>query len=92
MPIELKKLGLEIWEEYDMIETNKEKTQKIIELFQRNDIKDLYYQNIKMIEHNQNLVTSLDFVKQLIYHVHCGLFVGLPLVLPNIDLDQLGAS
>jgi hypothetical protein len=63
MPAYLKQLGLEVWQEYDQCLPTMNKIALITELFQRNDIADIYQLNIEMIRHNQNLVNSIDFIK-----------------------------
>jgi hypothetical protein len=65
MPTALENLGIEIWKEYDTLQTIEDKCKKIVELFQRDDIEDLYHQQRHMIDYNQNLVNSLEFVKKL---------------------------
>jgi len=60
---ELKKLGFEIWDEYDIAGTVNQRTEKIIEMFHRNDLEHVYNSNIEMIRHNQNLVSNMSFVK-----------------------------
>jgi len=63
VPAYLKQLGLEIWEEYDKCLPTLEKILLIKELFQRDDIADIYQSNIGMIQHNQNLVSNINFIK-----------------------------
>jgi hypothetical protein len=65
MPTALENLGIEIWKEYDISESVDTKCKKIAELFQRDDIEDLYNQQRNMIDYNQNLVNSLSFIKKL---------------------------
>ena len=65
MPTALENLGIEIWKEYDISQSTDIKGIKIVELFQRDDIEDLYYQQRHMINYNQNLVNSMNFVKKL---------------------------
>lgn len=65
VPAQLKKYGIEIWEEYDKCLEFTDKIRQITELFQRSDIKELYQTNLKLIKHNQELVTSLQFAKKL---------------------------
>jgi len=65
MPLALENLGIEIWKEYDISQPAEVKCDKIVELFRRDDIEDLYNQQRCMIEHNQNLVNSIEFVKKL---------------------------
>jgi len=65
MPDALENLGIEIWKEYDISQPSDVKCSKIVELFQRDDIEDLYHQQRSMIEHNQNLVNSMSFAKKL---------------------------
>ena len=63
VPAYLKKLGLEIWEEYDKCLPTLTKISLIKELFQRDDIADIYQSHVGMIQHNQNLVSNIDFIK-----------------------------
>jgi hypothetical protein len=63
VPAYLKQLGLEIWEEYDKCLPTLEKISLIKELFQRDDIADIYQSNSGMIQHNQNLVSNINFIK-----------------------------
>ena len=65
MPTALESLGIEIWKEYDISQPAEIKCNKIVELFQRDDIEDLYNQQRHMIDYNQNLVNSMNFVKKL---------------------------
>jgi len=65
MPLALKNLGIEIWKEYDTSQPAEVKCDKIVELFQRDDIEQLYAKHRTMIEHNQNLINSKSFVKKL---------------------------
>jgi hypothetical protein len=64
-PAVLEKLGIEIWHEYDQSVDWQHKIDKITELFQRDDIDSIYDKLTPMVEHNQNLVSSKDFVKML---------------------------
>jgi hypothetical protein len=64
-PTVLEKFGLEIWHEYDQSVDWKHKIDKITELFQRDDIDNIYNKLTPMVKHNQNLVSSLNFAKML---------------------------
>jgi hypothetical protein len=61
IPAELEKLGIQIWKEYDLDLSYPEKINHIINLFQRNDIEEIYKSNTAMVEHNYQLVTSKQF-------------------------------
>jgi hypothetical protein len=63
VPAYLKKLGLEIWEEYDACLPTIEKILLIKELFQQNNIADIYHSHKEMIQHNQDLVSNMNFIK-----------------------------
>ena len=65
MPTALENLGIEIWKEYDISQSTDIKGIKIVELFQRDDIEDLYYQQRHMINYNRNLVNSMNFAIKL---------------------------
>jgi hypothetical protein len=65
MPTALENLGIEIWKEYDISQPSDVKCHKIVELFQRDDIEDLYHQQRHMIDYNQNLVNSMSFAVKL---------------------------
>lgn len=65
VPDQLKNLGFAIWEEYDACLPCQEKILKIVEIFQRDDIDQLYNKNLDMIAHNQSLATSWYFAKQM---------------------------
>jgi hypothetical protein len=65
MPTALENLGIKIWKEYDTAQPPELKCEKIVELFQRDDVEDLYHQQRYMIDYNQNLVNSMNFVKKL---------------------------
>ena len=64
-PSVLEKFGIEVWHEYDQSLDWKQKIDKITELFQRDDIDDIYNKLTPMVKHNQNLVSSLNFAKML---------------------------
>jgi len=64
-PAVLEKFGIEIWHEYDKSVDWQHKIDKITELFQRDDIDSIYDKLTPMVKHNQNLVSSKDFVKML---------------------------
>ena len=61
----LKNFGLEIWTEYDKGESLENSIVSIVELFQRDDIEEIYKKQYDMICYNQNLVNSLDFLNKL---------------------------
>jgi len=61
MPDWLSSVGIEIWQPFDRPQLIKNKTQSIVELFQRDDIFEIYNKNLYMIEHNRNLVMSKSF-------------------------------
>ena len=63
VPAYLKKLGLEIWEEYDTCLPTLDKIAVIQTLFQSKDIADMFHQHREMIQHNQNLVSDPTFIK-----------------------------
>ena len=65
VPSQLKEFGFGIWEEYDLPISYNDKIKYIVELFDRNDIDDLYQKNLDMIYHNQQLVTSYTLAKKL---------------------------
>lgn len=65
VPNQLKRWGLEIWEEYDQPLHYEQKIKSITELFQRTDIDELYEKNTDLIAHNQSLVSSWFFAKKI---------------------------
>jgi hypothetical protein len=60
----LRNLGFEIWDQYDQTGTHKHKTGLIIELMKRDDIHQLYQQNLPMVQHNVELYNSDAFLKK----------------------------
>jgi hypothetical protein len=63
--LELENLGLLIWKTYDITGSEEDRTEKIIELFQHEDIQQVYQQHTEMIMYNQHLVSTQNFVKKL---------------------------
>ena len=60
----LRDLGFEIWDQFDQTGTHEYKTQLIIDLMKRDDIENLYRQNLPMIQHNAALYNSDAFLKK----------------------------
>ena len=65
LPSTLSNFGIEIWSEYDGCDHIDDKICSIVDLFQRDDIFELYRQKQEMVKYNQNLVCSKQFVKNL---------------------------
>ena len=63
VPFYLKQMGLGIWEEYDACLPYNNKIKYIKELFCRDDIADIYHSHKEMIQHNQQLVSNMNFIK-----------------------------
>jgi hypothetical protein len=61
----LENFGLWIWHDYDQNISAENKIQKCEQLFQRDDIFDLYTQNLEMIRYNKNLIMSREFCLKL---------------------------
>ena len=59
----LRNLGFAIWDDYDKTGTHEHKTQLIIELMKRDDVEQLYQQNLPMVQHNLALYNSDAFLK-----------------------------
>ena len=60
----LRDLGFAIWDQFDQTGTHEHKTQLIIDLMKRDDIANLYQQNLPMVEHNVALYNSDAFLKK----------------------------
>jgi hypothetical protein len=65
VPAHLEQLGIEIWKEFDVNQCWEDKINKIVELFQLDNIEHIYKQNLEMIQHNQQLVSNREFAQQL---------------------------
>ncbi len=65
LSLTLEKLGLWIWKDYDVGGSENLRVEKIIKLFQQQNIQDLYQQHADKILHNQNLVSSAEFATKL---------------------------
>lgn len=65
MTTTLEKFGLWIWKDYDVDLEAGPKIQKCVELFERDDIFEIYQNNKSMIQYNRNLVMSKEFVHSL---------------------------
>lgn len=61
----LRNFGLWIWEDYDADVDSTSKIQTCIELFQRDDIADIYHTHLDMIRYNKELVMSQHFCLKL---------------------------
>ena len=61
----LRNFGFEIWDQYDQTGSHEHKTNLIIELMQRDDIENLFQQNLPMIEHNTELFNSQRLLKKI---------------------------
>jgi hypothetical protein len=64
-PNVLEKFGIEIWKEYDPSVPWENKIEIIKNLFQQDNIDQIYKKLTPMIQHNQNLVSSKNFAKML---------------------------
>ena len=60
----LRDLGFAIWDQFDQTGTHEHKTQLIIDLMKRDDIENLYQQNLVMVQHNVALYNSDAFLKK----------------------------
>ena len=65
MPNRLENFGLKIWKEFDHNIDYQSKIKVMVDLFQRQDIADIYNDNLELVDHNYQLVTSQDFAKKL---------------------------
>ena len=65
LPNTLEQFGFQIWKDYDICGTIDQKIDRIVELFQRRDIFDLYDQHKHMVQHNQHLVLSQQLTKHM---------------------------
>lgn len=65
LPDYLLSLGIQIWSEFDRCESIESKINTIVELFQRDDIEQLYAENLNLVKHNQDLITDINFAKKL---------------------------
>ena len=61
----LNRMGFWTWEEYDTNEHYSQRTQKLAELFCRDDIAQVYSRYKNNIDHNRQLATSIDFAQKL---------------------------
>jgi len=66
LPDTLRHYGIRIWDDYDICGTMDQKIQRIVDLFDRSDIFDLYQSQIDTVKFNQQLVNSDQFVKCMI--------------------------
>ena len=66
LPNTLRHYGIRIWDDYDICGTVDQKIQRIVDLFDRSDIFDLYQSQIDNVKFNQHLVNSDQFVKRMI--------------------------
>lgn len=63
IPKYLEQMGFAVWKEYDACVPYTDKIECIKELFNRNDIFDLYHSLGEMTQHNQQLVSNMNFIK-----------------------------
>jgi len=65
LPNTLEQFGFQIWKDHDICGTIDQKIDCMVELFQRQDIFDLYDQHKHMVQHNQHLVLSQHLVAHM---------------------------
>lgn len=65
MPTQLEQFGLEIWKPFDQSVDYKEKINMVVDLFQNNNVFEIYKDNKDLIDHNYHLVTSVEFARKL---------------------------
>jgi hypothetical protein len=61
----LKSFGFEIWNQFDQVGSHSYKTQLILAMMQRDDIEDLYFQHVSMIQHNYELFNSKSLLEKI---------------------------
>jgi hypothetical protein len=61
----LKDLGFEIWDEFDQVGSYDHKANLIIKLMERDDISDLYQQNLDMVKHNVSWFYNPTAIRQV---------------------------
>lgn len=61
----LSSVGIELWKDFDITAEYQHKADKIKELFELSTVRDLYQDNLNLIEHNKNLIMSKQFVVML---------------------------
>ena len=65
LPSFLQHLGFSIWDDYDVDAPADAKIEQIKQMFQRDDIEELYSRHLDMIQHNQELVRSRHLIDLL---------------------------
>lgn len=65
LPNYLSSLGVQTWKDFDRSESVESKINTIVELFQRDDIEQLYADNLEIVKHNQNLIVDINFAKKI---------------------------
>lgn len=65
MPDWLRSVGIEIWQDFDQSQPYQQKIALIQQLFQQQDLFEIYQKNKSMVDYNKNLVMSKPFVSKL---------------------------